>query len=51
MELLEEISNVTMYQKAMNQIGIDNKILPISGLNKDVLNKAKDLLNQITKKV
>ena len=34
-ELLEEIANITMYTKALRQMGIDVDTLPISNLNKD----------------
>lgn len=31
-DLFEEISNVTMYQRAMNNFGVDTNVLPFSGL-------------------
>ena len=34
-ELLEEIANITLYTKALRQMGIDVDTLPISNLNKD----------------
>lgn len=43
-ELLEEVANITMYQKAMNQLGLDTSMLPISNVTKETINKAKDLL-------
>jgi predicted DNA-binding WGR domain protein len=33
-DLFQEISNVTMYQRAINQYGIDTNVLPFSGVNK-----------------
>jgi len=51
MELLEEVANITMYQKAMNQLGLDTEMLPISGVRKETILKAKDLLRQIREKV
>jgi predicted DNA-binding WGR domain protein len=36
-DLFEEISNVTMYQRAMNQLGLDNEMLPISGITKEII--------------
>jgi predicted DNA-binding WGR domain protein len=50
-QLLEEVANITMYQKAITNIGIDKDILPISCLNKDVVDKAKDILLNIGKLV
>ena len=48
-ELLEEIANITMYTKALRQMGIDVDTLPISNLNKDSITQAKDVLKQLTK--
>ena len=50
-QLLEEVANITMYQKAMNQLGLDTETLPISGVSKEVILKAKDFLRQIKEKV
>ena len=36
-----------MYQKAMSDLGIDNGILPISNLNKQVVQKARSILKEI----
>lgn len=43
-ELIEEISNVTMFQKAMQACGIDNDIMPISSLKKEVVNEGLAIL-------
>ena len=40
-DLYEEISNVTMYQKAITQFGIDTEILPFSGVKKESLIEAR----------
>lgn len=45
--MLEEVANITMYQKAMNQMGLDTEMLPISGVSKETILKAKDILKQI----
>ena len=42
--LVEVISNVTMYQRAISEIGIDQDLLPISGLKKETIEKAKKIL-------
>ena len=49
-ELIEEISNVTMHQRAISQLGIDQSLLPVSALKKEVLIEAKEILIQ-TKRV
>ena len=36
-DLFEEISNVTMYQRAMNNFGLDSNVMPFSAVKKDVL--------------
>ena len=36
-DLFEEISNVTMYQRAMNNFGLDTNVMPFSAVKKDVL--------------
>lgn len=46
-ELLEEISNITMYRKAMTNLGLDTEALPISGLSKETLGKAGDILKSL----
>lgn len=40
-----------MYQKAMNQLGLDSETLPISGVTKETIHKAKDILRQIRENV
>ena len=44
-DLFEEVANITMYQRAMQTMDIDKDTMPISGLSKDVIQKAKDVLN------
>ena len=39
--LFEEISNVTMYQRAMSSFGVDTNVLPVSGLKKETLIEAQ----------
>jgi predicted DNA-binding WGR domain protein len=46
-DLFEEVSNVTMYQRAMNSFGVDTNVLPFSGIKREVINEAKELLNKI----
>ena len=43
-QLLEEVANVTMYQRAMKDLGVDVSALPISCLTKETIEKAKHLL-------
>lgn len=45
--LIEEISNVTMYQRSMSSLGIDQSQLPVSSLTKETLNTAKEHLNKL----
>ena len=40
-DLFEEISNVTMYQKAITEFGIDTSVLPFSGVQKQSLIEAR----------
>lgn len=47
MNFVEEISNVTMYQRAINNFNLDMEALPISGLKRETLLKAKDILAEI----
>lgn len=46
-ELFEEVANVTMYTRAMSSAGVDQKVLPFSGVSKDIVKKALDLLKEI----
>ena len=50
-DLFEEISNVTMYQRAMGQLGLDEEMLPISGITRDIIQKAMDILKDIQAEV
>lgn len=43
-QLLEEVANVTMYQRAMKDLGLDISALPISCLTKEAIEKARILL-------
>lgn len=45
--LIEEISNVTMYQRSMQQMGIDQSQMPVSNIKKDTIIKAKKILGEI----
>jgi hypothetical protein len=46
--LLEEITNFTMYQKAMGDFGIDQEILPFAKIEKQSLTEAMDVLKQLS---
>lgn len=50
-DLIEEISNVTMYQRALKQIGIDEDKLPVSALKKESILEAQALLYQISEAI
>lgn len=43
-DLIELISNVTMYQRAITELSIDTDMLPVSGLKRETIEKAKALL-------
>lgn len=45
--LIEEIANVTMYQRAVSSQGIDKDQMPISNLKKETLQDAKDILKEL----
>lgn len=40
-DLFEEISNVTMYQRAMNNFGINKDVMPFSAVSKDTIIHAR----------
>lgn len=40
-DLFEEISNVTMYQRAMNQFGLDADVMPFSSVKRESLIEAR----------
>ena len=46
--IIEEISNVTMYQRAIKTMGIDESKLPVSALKREAINEAKAILQQIS---
>jgi len=46
-DLLEEIANITMYQRAMSNFGIDQNVLPFSAITRDQILKARELLMEI----
>ena len=46
-DLVEVISNVTMYQRAVSDLGIDQDLLPVSGLKKETIEKAKKILCEL----
>jgi predicted DNA-binding WGR domain protein len=45
--LFEEISNVTMYQRSMKEIGIDQSQLPVSALKKEDIEAASEVLKKL----
>lgn len=47
-DLYEEISNVTMYQRAISELGINTDLLPVSALTKDTLTGAKNVLAELS---
>jgi hypothetical protein len=49
--LIEEISNVTMYQRSLQDMGIDQSLMPASSLKKETIEKAKIVLGQLSKAV
>jgi hypothetical protein len=36
-----------MYQRAMGQLGLDEEMLPISGITKDIIDRAMNILKDI----
>ena len=46
-DLVEEISNVTMYQRAIKTLGIDEDKLPCGSLKKETIQEAYAILLQI----
>ena len=36
-----------MYQKAITSLGIDNDVLPVSCIDREVVDKAKKVLNEL----
>ena len=50
-DMIEEISNVTMYQRAIRDLGIDEEKLPVSALKKEAIVEAKEILTQISTSV
>ena len=38
--LLEEVGNISMYERAMNHLGLDTEALAVSGISRDVLLEA-----------
>ena len=38
--MIEEISNVTMYQRAIQKLGIDQNKLPVSAIKRDAIKEA-----------
>ena len=50
-DMIEEVTNVTMYQRAMSQMHIDNDKLPVSQLKRDVIIEARDVLGEISKQI
>ena len=50
-QLIEEISNVTMYQRAVQETGVNRDLMPVSNLCKSSLAKAKQKLAEIKLKI
>lgn len=48
---MEEIGNVTMYQRAMSTMRIDHLQLPVSSVTKETINAAKEYLNKLGPKI
>lgn len=46
-DLVEEVSNLTMHQRAFRNLGIDQNLLPVSALKKEVLVEANKVLISI----
>jgi hypothetical protein len=46
--LLEEISNVTMFRRAVSSMGIDEELMPTSSLKKDTLVSATAILKELS---
>ena len=55
LELIEEIANITMFQKAVKQLGLDTKTMPIANLSSEIIkliiNKNHSVLVQIPESV
>lgn len=49
--LIEEISNVTMFRRAVSNMGIDEELLPTSSLKKDTLVRATAILKELSEMV
>jgi hypothetical protein len=45
--LLEEISNFSMYERAMQHIGVNYEAMPIQEVSREVLIQAQDMLGEI----
>ena len=50
-KLFYELSNVSAYVKALQQMSLDKDRLPFSGLQKSALEKAKSILFKIKSKI
>lgn len=46
--LIEEISNVSMYHKAIQGMGIDESKLPVSAIKREAIKQAYDILKQLS---
>ena len=47
-DLVEEISNVSMYQRAIKTMGIDETKLPVSALKREAIDEAKAILSKLS---
>ena len=50
-DIVEEVSNVTMFQRAVRAMNIDQDKLPVSGLKREAIVEASEILNQISSTV
>jgi len=50
-DLIFEISNVTTFQRALSNFGIDSKVLPFSALKKEIVDEARQILGQLSEVV
>ena len=50
-QLFEEISNVTMYRRALTQMNIDQEQLPVSALKRETIQDAEKCINKLCLKI
>ena len=49
--VIEEISNVTMYQRAIQKVGIDENRLPVSAIKREAIFEAQAILKLIAAQI